>query len=355
MNHDKKFYLIKKKLSFYTHLLPLNRHEEKQKFLESETYNPIFKYSINLENVKEALKFARSPGKEDKTPVASFYRRLKQETVLKAKLLFNIEDNRKYNTLVEQIFGSHSLEDKKLAFKILAQSEDENLSEKVSASKLKKEIEEELNNEKLFNWKIRLKKNMNSKMNLVAAKNMININSCAAFFPHEIYRLIIHEIRVHLYRALNGERQKWSIFKTGTAAYSEAEEGLAVYFENHLGFCPRQQMKIYAGRLLAVDCALDASFRHTFNYLRKWFNPEFSYRFTERAKRGMIDTAMPGSFRKEAYYISGYRKIEKIKKEKDFPGTLFSGKIALDEISETREMIKRGEILPPKYLPHGNF
>ncbi len=334
--------------------MPLNRDDEKRKFMKSSVYNPVFRYKDTCTDIMDIYDRAGALKTQDALPVSEFYRRLKEEILLKCSLLANRDDSQKLTEFSGKIFGFPSNEDLRYATGILSGGDDD-FSEPVAAGEIKIAIEKELIKRSVKGWTIKMKKNMASKMSIKPSENAIYINSTSGFFRGEDKRLAIHEIEVHLFRALNGERQKWPIFKTGTAGYSEAEEGLAVYFETANGNCPPEQMKVYAGRLMAVHLSFEKSFREVFNSLRRWFPAELSYRLSERAKRGVEDTSCPGALTKDIHYITGYRKTQTIKKEKDFPETLFTGKIAFDDRKRVRDMIQDGIIIPPVYMINERF
>ncbi len=349
MKFFSQFLKIQESLDFYRRLLPLNREEERKKFLGSSVYNPVFRYSYDGADIMEVYRMAKNLKSEGPSPVSEFYRRLRKETLHKCSLLAARPDPGRFTDISGKIFGLPSEEDVSFADGVLSGSGSD-FSEPVTAREIKKAIKEELLKRSIKGWRIEMKKDMASKMNIKPAENTICINSSSKFLHGEDKRLAVHEIEVHIFRALNGARQKWPIFKTGTAGYNEAEEGLAVYFETSGGQSPPEQMKVYAGRLMAVRSGIEKSFREVFNLLLQWFPPDLAYRLTERAKRGLEDTSCPGALTKDIHYITGYRKIEEIKKEKDFPRILFAGKIAFGDRGRVRDMMKEGLVLPPAYM-----
>ncbi len=341
---------IRQILDFYTLLTPLNREGEKKDFFCSSKKNPIFKYPSAGKNIGRAREILLKSKIDFNSPAAGFYKELKEEVMLKALMVEKLKDPEKFTRLSKKIFGFHSKSDKNFALDIIS-GPGEDFAEPLTAKEIKREIKKEIEKNNIKGWKVELKSNMASKMSVKPDKRRVYINCRASFFREEAARLKVHEINVHLFRALNGARQNWEIFSTGTARYGETEEGLAVYFENFHNSSPPEQMRIYAGRLMAVELALEKSFRETFTALLGWFPAKMAYRFTERAKRGLIDTSLPGAFTRDIHYITGYRKIKKIAAEKDFPRLLFAGKVALREREKIREMMQKNLLTSPLYLP----
>ncbi|MFC2061336.1 tyrosine/phenylalanine carboxypeptidase domain-containing protein [Elusimicrobiota bacterium] len=347
---DKIFRLIEKDFPFYKWLIPVNRKEEEHKFIKSNSYNPRYKYTVKrkkLNTLKERIKGIDIP----ENSMAVFYRKLKQEYLDKLILLENIDDPERFSEVSAQIYGSFSLEDIEFADNILNTFSDDGFIETIKPSSIKKALKEEIKKAGIKGWAIKLKRNIASKVTVKPAEKCIYIKSDYRFFPEEAERLKVHEVRVHLFRAANGDSQEYEIFKMGTAGYLEAEEGLAVYFENENNVCSAQQMKVYAGRLKAVALAGKSSFRKTYQDLNKWFPSEIAYRLCERVKRGITDTSCAGALTKDIHYITGYRKIMDIIKTPDALPALFTGKVGLSDIGLISDLTGKGELKAAGHTP----
>ncbi len=351
MKHlDKAFLDIDNNFPFYTWLIPLNGNEEKFKFFKNPLYNPQFKYFIDpkiLKQLENKLEKISIP----ETTTGNFYLKLKQEYLKKIKLIKNIGEPDKFTLYSKDIYGNFTLKDIEFANKILNTFSDNSFIETVDAVKIKKELEKEIKDNNIKNWNVVMHENIASKVTIKPMENTVYVKSDYKFFPAEVDRLKVHEISVHLFRAANGEFQEYEIFKRGFAGYLEAEEGLAVYFENMKGLCDSQQMKIYAGRLKAVELALNNSFSSTYETLRKWFPEEIAYRLSARAKRGIADTSIAGALTKDIHYITGYRKVKKLLDSKNVIRELFTGKIGLDDIADINKLLNEGKIKEPLHVP----
>ncbi|MFH1305108.1 MAG: tyrosine/phenylalanine carboxypeptidase domain-containing protein, partial [Candidatus Omnitrophota bacterium] len=166
-------------------------------------------------------------------------------------------------------------------------------------------------------------------------------------------RLKVHEVKVHIYRGVNGNEQPFKIFRDGLAGYDETEEGLAILAEEAAGCfeSDTRQMKLYAGRAMAADCCLKGSFHDTFVKLREFFPDELAYRLTERGKRGLKDTSANGGFPRDFHYISGGVKVRQYVENHGSLSILYVGKIGLEDVDSVRSLLDRGILKRPKHLP----
>lgn len=347
---DKEFNSIDDNFPFYAGLIPLNGSQEKKKFFSDHGYNPQFKYYRDpdlLAVIEKQLSDISIPD----DMIGSMYSELKTEYIKKIALSRNIGCASKLTDISIDIYGDFSKGDILFADDILNTYGDDKFVETVTASEIRTELEKEIKNHSIRNWKVLTHKNIASKVTVKPRENTVYVKKDYRFFPNEIERLKTHEILVHLFRAANGEKQEYGIFKRGFAGYLEAEEGLAVYYENLKKLCDSQQMKIYAGRLKAVELAMNYSFSRTCEILMKWFPLKMAYRFCERAKRGLTDTSRAGALTKDIHYITGYLKIKDIIRSRNVTEELFTGKIGLNDIDNIRTLLDRGLIIKPIHLP----
>lgn len=347
---DSEFLDIENTFPFYAWLIPANASQEKKKFFSNSAYNPQFKYNFDqkvldeLENKIETINIPESV-------VEGFYCKLRQEYLRKIELIKNIGQPDEFARVSKNIYGDFAAEDIEFAEEVLNTYPDDGFREIVGAVKIKNELERKIKANNVNNWKVALRKNIASKVTVKPRENTVYVKSDYKFFPPEVERLKVHEIAVHLFRAENGANQEYRIFKSGLAGYLEAEEGLAVYFENKKGVCDPQQMKIYAARLKAVEVALKNSFRSTFETLKKWLPQEMAYRLCQRAKRGITDTSSAGALTKDIHYITGYRKVKKLLDTNDVLNELFTGKVGLDDVKNIKKLLSEGRIRKPVHIP----
>lgn len=132
----------------------------------------------------------------------------------------------------------------------------------------------------------------------------------------ELNRLIAHEIEGHIYRYENGCTQPYRIFSRGLSKETlKTEEGIAVYIEQKEKINIDEQLKQYAGRLIAIQTAQKYSFYETFEEMKQYFSEEEAFVLTLRAKRGTVDQKRGGAFFKDALYLQGYMEINEFAQE----------------------------------------
>jgi hypothetical protein len=335
---------------FYEWLIPINSDNEKVKFFNTESYNPKFEYIFDksrLNDIESKLHNITIPD----IAVGKLYSRLKNEYLQKVELIRNIGNPDVFTRLSEELYGTLSNEALDFTNHILALPPEDSFSETVSPEIIKRSLENEIDTRGIKNWDIEIKKNIAAKVTVKPAINKVYIKEDLMFFPNEAERLKTHEIAIHLLRAENGNNQDYIIFKRGLAGYLETEEGLAVYYENKRGVCDLRQMKVYAGRLKAVELATNLSFIEAFDTLNEWFPQDISYRLCARAKRGMTDTSSAGALTKDMHYISGYLKAKKLLSENDLTNELFCGKTGFDDINEIKALLDNGDVALPLHTP----
>ncbi|MGM0442188.1 MAG: tyrosine/phenylalanine carboxypeptidase domain-containing protein [Elusimicrobiota bacterium] len=347
---DKQLKLLRQNLPFYSWLIPVNRSREREKFFDSPDYNPVYRYGLDVNVIKETEKKLREVKIPD-SPFKQFYKREAAEIEMMVELLKNIGNSKQVSKISKKIYGCYTKADVDFADNILDSSVSEDFTESVSAGAIRESLIKEIRASNIEGWQIILKENIASKVTVKPLKKKIFIKKDYKFFPGEAERLKIHEIKVHLFRAENGFRQPAEIFNRGLAGYLEAEEGLAVFLENKMNSCPMRQMKIYAGRLKAVDLALQYSFRKTYEKLCNWFPSKMAYRLTERVSRGICNTREPGALTKAVHYITGYRKAKKILQKKNNLKILFTGKIGFEDLDAAGRLLREGILNFPEFLP----
>ena len=182
-----------------------------------------------------------------------------------------------------------------------------------------------------------------SKVNISPAKKLIKVDPEAEFTNLDLKRLKAHEIGVHYMRYYNGRKFKPKILNTGTANYTEIEEGLAVYNEELKDVLSKAQMYIYSGRVIATYYSPKMDFYSVFEKLKELgFNDEVAFAITYRAKRNISDTSKKGGFTKDYVYFSGYHKVKSYAKRNDIKD-LFIGKIKIEDIKVLRDYIDKNK------------
>jgi hypothetical protein len=213
---------------------------------------------------------------------------------------------------------------------------------------LRKDLTKKINNffkQNSLKWKVRSRE-------MIASAAINNTRKVFYFKKRERFtasyfrRLFIHEIGTHIFRYENGLRQPLKVFSKGFPSSLETEEGLAAYNELTFGVLRNDFLKNYAGRVLAINFALDYGFKKTYFELRKFFTPEQAFKLTTRAKRGLSKTSKSGAYTKDLCYLRGLLKVSKFL-QKNKIEILYSSKVGLKELHH----LKNFRIKEPNYLP----
>ncbi len=357
---DNKISEISKEIDFYACLTPLNQGEERVKFFErlsnGNRYNPVFEYQArDLRGKVERLDRLEKQIEEqaDSTFTFIFTEKVKY---IKRQVDILVSGDDRFGEISSRLYGSPGKEDVNTCEAILFNNpaqEDVFPDETVSPEEMMVFLKESLKKKGVEGWKVSLNDKIVPKLSVSGRDFMIYVNPAMNYTKQEMQRLVVHEIEVHVYRAINGARQPFRIFSEGLAGYDETEEGMAVNAEERSGclLVDKRQIRLYAGRCLAVKTALKKSFFDTFIILRDLFSDELAYRLTERVKRGMRKTSRIGAFTKDTHYISGLNKLRRYIAVKGDLKTLYAGKIGIDNAQQVRDLIEKGFLKKPEYFP----
>ncbi len=340
---DRELDKLSSRLSFYA-INPLNTEEEREKFFNSETYNPQFTYDPYW-NEMEPLRLKLHHVKTDNSVVGKILEDIKQSYIQKTYLFEYRGNSEMFTSYSKNVYGKPDkklVEQAKKFMDIKPVTEEKIYSSKDIVKKFRMAFFKYG-----FPWNVREKQMVSNAAIEVGTKEIL-IKKGAMFSENFLKRLIVHEVGTHVARAENGEKQPYLFFKRGLPGYLMVEEGLAVLNEE-LNKCSNNYIfKIYAGRVLAVDMALKTSFRKTYNELRKYFSKSNAYRLTLRAKRGLSDTSQPGACTKDINYLKGYLALKDYIDKGGDLSKLYYGKIGLKHIDL---LDKIPGLINPAFLP----
>ena len=176
-------------------------------------------------------------------------------------------------------------------------------------------------------------------------KLMIASNSRVA--EGRVEPLLAHEVSVHLLTCCNGAAQGLTIFRTGLANYEGLQEGLGVFAEWAIGGLTGARLRLLAGRVVAVDGMLGgADFVETWRRLCRDFGfaPPAAFNIAMRVFRS-------GGFAKDAIYLKGFRHVVDMVAAGGSLDPYWLGKIAPDDVEAIEELLLRGLLHPPVFLP----
>jgi uncharacterized protein (TIGR02421 family) len=327
------FYFFKK---IFAYPRPINTHLENKKLMKDRSYNPQLryeKYQPNLAQIKEKLEQI----KIKKVGFGEILSKKRDELMDHCNLLMSI-GTKSFTDYSINLYGKPSKELIKKSYKLMEMDTTQNgdVTKFNTVSSIKKILDSLLGYG--FKWQVKaLDMVVGARFNL--SKRVLYINKNRKFSDDDLKRLIVHEIGTHIARAENGKKQKYAIFSYGLPNYLETEEGLAVYNEKINNLLTNTNLKHYAGRVIAVDLALENSFSVTYNELLQYFNKEFAWNLALRAKRGLIDTSKKGGFTKDYVYLKGYYMIKDFVEKGGNVKDLYVGKIGIEHLPIIKELL----------------
>lgn len=334
---------VSRKVKPLYYIEPINLNDEKEAFFNGLTKNPKFIYKeleYNPDDVEKELR-------ELIVPEGSFkqiYNDKIKHISLENELIKNRGDEEITKNNSIQIHGIPSDELILQADKILRETNLESQRKTMSAKELQRALNNALNEHELFDWTCELD---DKKLTTIyAADKKITVCKDRYFSENDIERLKVHEIGVHVLRSANGYTQPLKVFATGLPGYLSTEEGLTTYFEEITNTTDYETLKNYAARVIAIESVVEnMTFKDTFDMLKSYdLDNEVAWNLGVRAHRG-------GGYIKDHVYLEGLLKIRTYaQKNPDFE-TLFAGKIGLEDIAFTKNLINEGVLKKPKYLP----
>ena len=319
---------------------PINEVSQKSQFFHSNT-QPRFKYrelSYNPKEVEEKLLSIEVP---DDVLGRIFNKKL-ETTLLENKLISNRGDEDLVREVTSVIHGSPQAD-------LVAYSEDliktisNEIEEKVvDSDSIKCSLEKSLLEYGLVDWKLEF-----SEKRLTTtypAEKKMTICQNRKFTKTDPQRLAIHEIGVHVLRAVNGYEQPLQIFAVELPGYLPTEEGMTSYFEEITGNSSPEIMRDYAARVIAVDSVCTGlDFKSTFDRVKSFnVTDDQAWNVSVRAHRG-------GGYIKDHVYLEGYLIVKEFAESGGDFKQLYVGKIGIADLDLIESL--EGIIKPPKHLP----
>jgi uncharacterized protein (TIGR02421 family) len=182
---------------------------------------------------------------------------------------------------------------------------------------------------------------------LMVSKDTLLIDRALMLSPSRARALIEHEIGTHLVTYFNGRSQSLQIFRSGLAGYEGLQEGLAVLCEYLVGGLTKGRTRMLAARVVAVDQVIrGVSFLDIFELLTTTHG---------LGRRGAFTTAMRatrgGGLTKDAIYLRGLQEVLDFLRGGGDLAQLFLGKFALRHLPLVQELLYRGVVRQPRWLP----
>jgi len=220
----------------------------------------------------------------------------------------------------------------------------ESISAEAIAAAARSLIETYRERDERFDAKVELRADVSGLM-VSGPKLMIGLDSVMP--AARVDALLAHEVSVHLLTFFNGKTQGLSIFRSGLANYEGVQEGLGVFAEWAVGGLTRTRLRLLAGRVVAVDAMLGgADFIEVYTLLVR------THGFRRRGAFGIAARVFrSGGMAKDAIYLRGFRQVVALVASGASLAPFWLGKIAPDHASAIEELLLRGLVSEPLFIP----
>ena len=335
----------------FDHLHPVNRSEEKEKFLLSwkngEHYQPQFEYPslpTSLHQAQKKLEAMDFGG-------AAYSRVLghTRDEFLDLIRLVSERATDEFADLAVRTFGHPDAALVAEAKRMLKKDTFFRRPIEVGVKALAESLRLKIREERIDGWEITEDPLCIDMAEVDAAHHKIRLPSGLLLSKKGMRRLRYRLVQVHLYRALNGERQPLKMLRVGLDGSWAQEEALARAHEIKMGFDDQVLAHFYAGKLWACALAMRHSFYGVFSRLENFFDLETAYNLTESVKRGLLNTAQPGGWIREHTCFLEQKKISNLNTEDT--ELLYLGRISVHHLALIKELISTQALIPPAFLP----
>lgn len=286
-------------------ITPINLREEEEKFIQSSTYHPVFKYRwqndkdflaemVQTNNIQNAFKAAVLS--EDNTRIANTCKKVfkvefDEDTIALANTLTSREVEELTIPYIENVARGFEMAIKffDLDYKV------------VIVDKHGFFFRPHHKNKKLY----------------------VSKHAQLQFFT--IDGVVKHEL-THVLRYVNAKHNKILYSKH----YLPTEEGLASYMQDHYGLLGQRSLFQHAAEYRASVIGSNGSLRDIYDFfISIGFSTHLAWGRAARHKFGFTDTSKPGDILKPASYFYHEQKIKNMNDEDRWK--LFNGKITLEE------------------------
>lgn len=343
---------------------PINLEEEKKKFFDSDTYNPVFKYrGVDNKNDK-ILKFLSTVEEiSDVDPrISSFYIDLIASKKEANELIKAVGNNELVTEISSSRFGLPSdklfrnscrvLRGNVSNYNLIESSKKVNTDELLGYDEISEVFRKVFSILGLDDWEVA--ESMNIAKNSVKVgikRKQILVDKNIVRSKLKLKKTIVHEVGTHVLRSVNGSNSGFPALGNATLPeYLDVEEGLATWNESNMDLLTENWLRKKVALVYAIYVGQKMTFRELYNCLYAIL-PKFSaFSTTYRVKRGLSDTSKPGIYAKDVVYFRGFKKVSaRLEKNPLLYNMLYSGKITFKQCEWVEDgLIPKATNVPSK-------
>lgn len=353
---DKKLAEIESSYQFLWLVSPVNIHEIKETFLESN-YKKLLDYHYRLLPIDPDVlkrKLYNLKIEEIDDPAMSHIFREKREELNQQITMLSERGTKNFlydSVKLYQGINPHLCSEAKQILEKIPEVEDleddKLLDSKAFSSLARKEFDFFRNQDENFKCKVHIRKDVNIMM---VSQGELYIPEDYKLSEVDAKGLIQHEVGTHVLTYHNGLQQPLRQLSIGLANYDPLQEGLAVMAEFLVDALTPNRLRTLAGRVIAGEAVKEGGdFQEIFRLLTLTYNfsPQRAFNITSRIMQG-------GGFLKDIIYLQGLVDLRKYLQEGGDYESLLAGKFALEhtkiiEELTDRKVLKKGA-LKPSYL-----
>jgi len=356
-------YLSKLRIPTSLVFTPINLKEEKEKFLNSDFYEPNFRYKGVRNNNEEILKKLSSiKSISDVDPrISDFYLSLIDSKKDADLLMKSVGDNelvseisiRKYGKPSDLLFrkATQVLRGKVDSYNIVKYPSSTH-SQVLGYDRIEEVFNSVFSSFNLKDWKLHPSSNIGKNGAKVGIKSkwvIVDPNIERSVF--KLKKTLVHEVGTHVLRSINGQNSGvLALSNANLSSYLDIEEGLATWNESLNNLLTLKTLKKKASFVYAIYIGEKMSFRQLYNSMLSVFPKKTAFNITYRVKRGIADCSYPGIYSKDIVYFRGFNRVKKaLERDKSLYEKLYAGKIDFKQCEWVDDgLIPKAKIVPSK-------
>lgn len=321
---DQAHHALLREVSFSQHLNPLNEAEARRAFLHGRALEPPFRYQplVEADALLRRLDDVEPPRDH---PLGEVVGRCMDGTRLLIRALRD-RSAESFDALARE--GGWYPDPALLAVRFAPEPSDGGPFD-VRADQMMERLRMALDERGMADWRILPDRVMAARVLVDGAKRVIRVSPDSLFRARDLDRLVVHEIDVHVQRAVNGQAQALRVFETGLPEALQAEEGLAMLAEQRAGVATPGALARQAVVVRAIDMARRVGFRELYEALAAEVGPGLAWGIGLRIKRGLARPGEPGVYAKDSVYLAGFLQVQAWLEAGRDMRALYVGKVGL--------------------------